>query len=215
MNLYFLVEGDCTEKILYPKWIEYVLPNMKEVEHACDATENNYFIISGGGVPSIYDHIDDAISTINDIQAEYDHFILVQDSDGVPIETLKNEINEQIDLTRLRSSTRFHILIQHPCIETWLLSNRRFYRRSHITQDLRNCLDFYNVFDEDPEFMDKPSRYPGSIAHYHELYLKKVFLSRTSGRITYKKENPSVAASKTYWENIVSRYLTCTSLDWI
>lgn len=207
MNLYFLVEGDCTEKFLYPKWIEYSLPHMRSVEKAEDATENNYFIISGGGVPSIFEHISDAISSINLIKDRYDHFIIVLDSDGSPLETILGEVKNELEKNIINGLTKTHIIVQHPCIETWLLGNKRFYRKSLVNEELRDCLTFYNVFESDPELMGKPQKYPGSISNYHEFYLKKVFLSRTNGRMTYKKKEPVEAGRKHYWDSIVNRYV--------
>lgn len=54
MNLYFVLEGEKTEVQLYPKWIEYVLPELSQVDFEKDVVNNHYYIFSGGGIPSIY-----------------------------------------------------------------------------------------------------------------------------------------------------------------
>lgn len=56
MNLYFLVEG-VTERKLYPKWINYLLPSLTRVFSPDEAEQNNYYLISGGGFPSLLDEI--------------------------------------------------------------------------------------------------------------------------------------------------------------
>lgn len=65
MNLYFMVEG-ITERKVYPQWISYLLPHLSRVNQASDARENNYYLISGGGFPSILnDHLANSIEEVN------------------------------------------------------------------------------------------------------------------------------------------------------
>lgn len=61
MNLYFILEGEKTEILLYPKWISYVLPNYTQVDFENQVDTNNFYIFSGGGIPSIYNHTVNAI----------------------------------------------------------------------------------------------------------------------------------------------------------
>jgi len=64
MNLYFILEGEKTEIHLYPKWISYILPNYIRVDFESQIENNNYYIFSGGGIPSIYNHTVNAIKNI-------------------------------------------------------------------------------------------------------------------------------------------------------
>lgn len=66
MNLYFILEGEKTEVFLYPKWIGYLRPDLKQVDFEKYVVENSYYIFSGGGIPSIYNHTVNAIKNIND-----------------------------------------------------------------------------------------------------------------------------------------------------
>jgi hypothetical protein len=43
MNIYFLVEGNSTEKQIYPKWLEYLIPNLKRVKYYDQVENNNYY----------------------------------------------------------------------------------------------------------------------------------------------------------------------------
>ena len=78
MNVYFLVEGK-TERKVYPKWLSYFLPYLSRVNYPEDAKKNNYYLISGGGYPSILDnHLVDSIRDINAVDGIYDYFETVR-----------------------------------------------------------------------------------------------------------------------------------------
>lgn len=64
MNLYFIVEG-VTESIMYPDWLSHLLPELHRVKVASKVQSNNYYLITGGGYPSIYNILDTAIEEIN------------------------------------------------------------------------------------------------------------------------------------------------------
>ena len=77
MNVYFLVEGK-TERKVYPKWLAHLAPQLKRVNFPCDATANNYYLISGGGFPSILDnHLKDLVSDIN-TSGNFDYLVLLE-----------------------------------------------------------------------------------------------------------------------------------------
>lgn len=64
MNAYVIVEGAQTETKVYPKWLEFIAPNIKRIDHISDFTDNNYYLFSGGGIPSIYNHVANAVEDI-------------------------------------------------------------------------------------------------------------------------------------------------------
>ena len=45
MNIYFLVEGNRTEKKIYPQWLTYLVPKLKRVKYHDEVTSNNYYLI--------------------------------------------------------------------------------------------------------------------------------------------------------------------------
>ena len=57
MNFYIVVEGDKTEMSVYPAWLTILAPTYTRIENAWEVNENNYYIFSGGGIPSIYTHV--------------------------------------------------------------------------------------------------------------------------------------------------------------
>lgn len=75
MNLYFLVEG-LTEKKVYPKWLSYLLPTFTRVDIPEDASQNNYYLISGGGFPSLLDN--HLRSSLDDIEYSGNYDFLIE-----------------------------------------------------------------------------------------------------------------------------------------
>ena len=45
MNAYIIVEGKSTEPVVYRKWLSYLAPGTLEVKNACDAVNNNYYLL--------------------------------------------------------------------------------------------------------------------------------------------------------------------------
>ena len=83
MNLYIVVEGSRTELNVYPAWLALLAPQMHRIENAWDLKENNCYMFSGGGIPSVYDHIVHAAEDINNINAggiKYDYLVVCMDT---------------------------------------------------------------------------------------------------------------------------------------
>ena len=53
MNIYFLLEGRRTEKKVYRAWINHFIPHITEVSLYDKAFENNFFLLSLSGYPSV------------------------------------------------------------------------------------------------------------------------------------------------------------------
>ncbi|MFN5892544.1 MAG: hypothetical protein ACK45Z_07910, partial [Dolichospermum sp.] len=86
MNIYFLVEGRRTEKKIYPAWLQYLIPQLQKVEYYDQVQENNYYLISGKGYPSILgDHLENALEKIQE-KNNYDYLVLCVDADEELVE---------------------------------------------------------------------------------------------------------------------------------
>jgi hypothetical protein len=200
LNLYFLLEGK-TEKKVYPKLLEHLLPHLKKVQFANKVEENNYYLISVGGFPSLFNiALPNAIKEVDE-NGNFDYLILVLDTDN------KSEIRERIEdakkNTKLESNCRFHIVAQESCIETWFLGNRAIYPNTEeIKDDFSTYHQFYNVCQQDPELMLKPDNHVGSIANYHELYLKNILSIQG---FNYSKIHPGRTTTNEYIEELESR----------
>lgn len=202
MNLYFILEGDKTEVILYPQWIEYVLTNYSKVNFENEATENSYYIFSGGGIPSIYNHTVNAIKNIND-NPIYDKLIVCLDGEEIGVEARLNEIKSYIDKSgvKLTESCEIHFVIQNICIETWFLGNRKIVKKIPEGLKLREFLAHYDVTENDPELMNKIDSYRNK-AHFHYSYFREILKEHN---LTYSKSKPKVVMEKTYFEQLEKR----------
>ncbi len=187
MNLYFLVEGK-TERKVYPQWISSLAPCLSRIDTAQKASENNYYLITGGGYPSLLDnHLADSIEEINDC-GNYDILVLCLDSDAMRPNERTAEVTEFMEEKGLKlTDCSLKIIVQNKCIETWFMGNRKIYPRSATSPEFIECGKFYNVSLNDPELMGKPSDFYGSHSVYHYEYLRHMLREKN---ITYSKTRP-------------------------
>lgn len=202
MNLYFILEGEKTEVQLYPKWIEFIIPELTQVDFEKDIAENNYYIFSGGGIPSIYNHTINAIKNIND-NPIFDKLIVCLDGEEVGVERrveiAKNKIEESG--VELVDSCEMIFIVQNTCIESWFLGNRRIVKRNPTNSVLKDFMAHHNVIIEDPEKMECMNGYRNK-AHFNFAYLKEVFKEHN---LHYSKSNPKEVLKKTYLEELLKR----------
>lgn len=199
MNFYFLVEGRRTEKKVYPKLLSYFLPQLNKVNFADEVVENNYYLISGEGYPKIHNvFLKNAIEEVNEC-GNYQYLVVVVDTDDDEKQKRINAIKQYVkDKTIvLNPSCSLHIITQTPCIETWFLGNREAYLSGVSNDNFLSHAEFYDVSQDDPELMSKPSEFVGTISKYHELYLKKM--------VRYSKEHPGKVTMPDYLNELKKR----------
>lgn len=202
MNLYFLVEGEETETQLYPKWLSYIVPKLSQVNHYNLVTENNFYIFSGGGIPSIYNHAVNAITDVNSYK-KYDYLVIALDGEEISIEKRIQKLIDHLKSNNaiLIESCQLVIIVHNPCIETWFLGNRKAYKRNPQGEVFKNFTKHFNVELNDPEIMDKAP--PFSLkAHFHGAYLREMLKEHN---ITYRKSRPQVVLEKHYFDELVNR----------
>lgn len=202
MNLYIIVEGAQTEMQLYPKWLSYELPQLTRVDDYRNATQNNYYIFSGGGIPSIYTHIANAIKDINNVGL-YHYLIVFIDSEELSIERRKQKIRDAIndEGVNLEGICELRIIVQNCCIETWFLGNRKVYKRNPQGDKFKEYSAFFNVEIDDPELMPKWKSFKKT-AHFHEAYLRGMLREYN---ICYSKARPKDVLQETYFQEILKR----------
>lgn len=120
MNLYILVEGK-TERHVYPKWLEYLVPHLKQVNAFDEVTHDSFYLISAMGYPQILDHVRNAVEDINGV-GSYDYFIVALDADDVDVEERIREVQEVVSETAINAELK--VIVQKRCMETWFLGNR-------------------------------------------------------------------------------------------
>ncbi len=196
MNLYLLVEGRQTERQIYRSWFSHIFPQLQQVDSIDELDDNHYYLITGNGYPSYLNRIKSSLQDIQSCSGRIQHFLIMIDSECMTYEEKKTEIANCImrDAQEIGfdlSSVDVHIVVHHCCIETWLLGNTRFLRRSPSSADFAKWKRRYDVAQYDPEFLETPEEY-WTRAQFHYEYLREMFRERNQA---YTKNSPGVAKS--------------------
>lgn len=204
MNLYIIVEGEETEMQLYPKWISYAIPQLKQVDTYKQVVTNSYYLFSGQGIPSIYRHTANAIKDINDF-GKYHYLIVCLDCDSLSPEKRKDKLLDYLatENIELSGACKLEIVLQNACVESWFLGNRKVFKRNPEGDKLKEFVNFFDVFTFDPELMDNYIGYKQK-AHFHEAYLKEMLKERGQ---TYRKSNPKTVLEKSYYDELQKRVI--------
>ncbi|MEG2281858.1 MAG: hypothetical protein RSB93_01365, partial [Rikenellaceae bacterium] len=125
MNIYVLVEGRVTEMQVYAKWIPYLIPQLTQVDHLSEVRDDNFYMFSGYGYPSILRRLAGTICDINH-HGNIDYLVICLDSEEESIEQRYKVIMRRMSILheKLTSRTKIKIIVHHRCIETWFLGNR-------------------------------------------------------------------------------------------
>lgn len=213
MNLYILVEGEKTEIKMYPAFLSYILPELNQINLYQEAIgrTNSYYLMSGGGIPSIYNHLINAIVDINATNC-YNYLLLCLDSEEISAVDRIKEVHDYIKKRNISlGNCILTVMVQNPCVETWFLGNQSMYVPAPTTQKFQEYSSYYNVCDSDPELMDK---YTFKVkAHFHEKYLKEMLREKSNTipyslgtlKPKYSKENPDFVIQKLYFEELINR----------
>lgn len=208
MNLYFLVEGRRTEMKIYPKWLSFLLPYHTRIRNHFDVKDNNYYIESGYGNPSLFKYIKPALENINDTKS-FDYFIICLDAEENSVEAAQAEIVDFIEREKLDFGHCIpKIIVQNRCIETWLLGNQKAFSRQPEGEEFKRFIEFYDVSTNDPEMMGVFENYP-THAVFHEAYLKELLFHKN---IRYSKVNPGTTAEEPYLKELQNRIQTTDHL---
>ena len=210
MNVYIIVEGDRTELKVYPAWLAILAPHLKRVGHPGDLTDNNYYLFSGHGIPSIYNHICNAIEDINAINEEgkatVDYLIVCMDTE----EGSRNDIVEEIERNlnerkiSLLPTCRLEIFEHKVSMESWFLGNGKLLGQNIQSPTLRSYRDFYDIKRSNPEEMGNiDSEQFTTTAQFHHSYLKELF---KENHMKYTKANPGDVCEQYYLAQLIERY---------
>lgn len=208
MNIYMIVEGAVTETKVYPAWLSILAPNMKRIDDAWSVSHDNYYLFSGGGIPSIFQHISNAVADINSINGNgtaYDYLMVCLDTEEEDRAYIVSKIKEQLAKDgRMLKNTQLVVFEQKVCMETWFLGNRVVFKENPQNSHLSDFMHFYNVKKENPEEMDNydETEY-ATKAQFHHRYLKYILKERN---INYSKSNPGAVCQESYLKKLIERY---------
>ena len=205
MNLYMIVEGDRTETQVYPAWLGVLAPHMTRVDNPWNAVNNNYYLFSGSGIPSIYNHVANAVEDIinmDNIGIHYDYLLICLDSEGIDIPIVEAEVYSKLEERNIKlKNTELVVCVHKVCMESWFLGNRKFFKNNPQDPRFLRYIGFYNVSSSNPEDMtslDSELTY----AQFHYEYLRLMFRERG---ITYSKKNPGEVMSSSYLDQLIKR----------
>ena len=121
MNIAVVTEGK-GDKYLYKSWIPYVNPSITYVNRIEDITNNNFSIVESFGNPYYFRSIDRTIDDVND-HGNIDRLVISVDSEEMSLQDKQSEISRY--LANKSCSASIFVIVQHFCIETWALGNKR------------------------------------------------------------------------------------------
>lgn len=210
MNLFFLVAGERTEPKIYKKWVEHTFPYFTFVNDIREITTNCYSIFTGGGYPKIF--MDDpspleiCLTNLHN-HGSIDHFFICIDSEEENYQTRLQEVETELTTVRnqfgIQTSFQTYIIVQHCCIETWLLGNTKMLSKKPQNQTLVEFKQFYDVSMSDPEVMECPAGYLTKVS-FHLEYLKEMLRERHP-KLTYTKKYPGPTTEKYYLDALRKR----------
>lgn len=208
MNAYIIVEGSQTEMRVYPAWLGILAPRLLRVDSPAALSNNNYYLFTGGGIPSIYKHISNAVEDINNINAggkKIDYLLVCLDTEQEDREYILNKIQATLEADG-RVINDFQLLVfEHKiCMESWFLGNRRVFKSNPQDPDYMRYVRFYNVGTENPELMGNgdEERFTTK-AQFHHQYLRLMLRERN---MHYAKSNPQTVCSEAYLNELIARY---------
>ena len=201
-NYYIVVEGKKSEKHVYPSWLSYFRPDLRQVNTPNDIEDYTYYLISGMGYPFYFEIIENAITDIND-NPQIECLVISVDSEEQTLEEKKEEIynfvKDKINLNKVK------IIIQHFCLETWALGNKVIYKRNPQDRLLREYCRLHNVCINDPELLPHFPKYDLNRAQLAEDYLKKLLKEKWS-HLTYNKRKPTALLNERYFLRVLQRF---------
>ena len=211
MNFYIIVEGDKTEMSVYPAWLSILAPAYTRIDNARDVSENNYYIFCGGGIPSIYTHIKNAVLDINEINgkggAQYDYLLVCLDTEDESRDYILKQINKELKSSGVSlQNAELIVFEQKVCMETWFLGNQNVFKDNPQNAEYLEYIRYYNVGNHNPEDMGNidADRF-ATTARFHLRYLKRMLEERN---MNYSKSNTNEVQQQAYLRQLIKRFET-------
>lgn len=209
MNCYIVVEGEQTEMSVYPAWLSILAPAYKRIECFDDVNENNYYIFCAGGIPSIYNHVTNAVLDINDINSKggprYDYLLVCIDTEEENRDYILHQIEFQLKSKGISlQDAELLVFEQKICMETWFLGNQIVFKDNPQDSEYLKYIRYYNVSEKNPEEMGNIDENRFSTrARFHIRYLKRMLEERN---MNYSKNQTIAVQQQSYLNQLIKRY---------
>ncbi len=206
-----MVEGEVGERKLYEKWIPFVNKDFSYAQTINQVVTNNFFIQIGGGFPNYFRVINDAITDVRELKDTnglplFDRLVIVIDSEDYTFSQKMQEIENYVTSKIGDSYLDYKVIIQHFCLETWGLANRKI-----ITSNIQNVelLKYKKIFDlalNDPENLPDLLDEDLNRAQFASKYLR-LLLNNKFRNLSYNKSDPGPLLNQKYYTEVLNRHL--------
>ncbi len=205
MNIYVVVEGKKASKKIYKTWIPFVNPKLKFIDYLSNLGEDNFYIIWGYGQSQfLNERIEQAINDVNKLP--FDRLVLAIDSEEMTLQDKQAEVKERVD--RIGCSVEVKYVIQHFCLETWLLGNKKNFRRKTKDEEINNYRTIYDVRNNDPELLPGNEEKSWNRSQFAYNYLRAGLRDvHAANRVSYTKANPGIVLQRGYFYQVSKRCL--------
>ena len=206
MRWYVVVEGLKTEKAIYDSWIKHLNPAMQNCGTYNAVQDNSYFIVAGYGYPNYLQEIKSAIDDIN-ANKDIGELVIGVDSENMEHAEKNKEIQDVVDANPCHATV--HIIVQHFCIETWLLGNKKVIPRSPQNKKLKEYKKLWDVVQKDPEGLPPNVSEGLNRAQFALKYLRTALVEKGQ---SYSKNSPGISLDLTYLDQLKRRVSETTHI---
>lgn len=200
MNIYVVIEGEKAVKKLYASWIPFVNKSLRQVDYLTEFKDGNFFILAGQGQPGYWQKVENAVRDVNNIKS-IDRLVVSVDSENNTYTEKLDEAKECVERIGCRVKVKY--VIQHFCLETWLLGNIHMFRKNAQDPDLVKYLEFFNVRNRNPD--DLPPYEELNRSQFAFRYLKAGIRDTFQFHKKYNKQDPGIACEEGYFSQIKKR----------
>jgi hypothetical protein len=218
MNIYVVVEGEKTEKLVYASWISLINPQLTQALRIGDVDHNRFFIEGGGGLPYLFEVIEGALENVATISPNgyplFDRLVIVVDSEDMTLFDKNQEIQDFVNQKCAANAWVIdcRIIVQHFCFEAWALGNTRLFRGNIRDSRLMDYIAAYNVSLLDPELLPPKPSEELNRAWHAKKYLKMLFNEKFPKQ-GYSHTNPGPLCHPHYFWQIAQRRSTTGHVD--
>lgn len=212
MNYYFLLEDDKSLFSILPTWLEFMNFGCTRVREIQDIENNNYILESGQGVTQLEtDAIFKTIDTLQDYPNIIDKLVIIADAEDVGFVQRKERVLNSINNKYSSLPCEIKIFVCNRCFETWLLGCKGLspYHKDNISPTLKEYYDFYDIENNNPELMEKPTTFNNTVASYHFQYIHELLLDISRKKhqrsLSYTKNKTGCTTKIEYFDAIVNR----------
>lgn len=204
MNLYVVIEGEKAVKKLYQSWISYANKDLIPISDLREMKQNNVFILAGYGQPGYWGRVKHAIEDVNSL-GNIDRLVISVDSEDCTYEDKLEEAKRIIAKNGCNADVRY--VIQHFCLETWLLGNKTLFRKRPQDSELLSFMKLFDLRTNDPALLPGNKDNSWNRAQFAYRYLRASIRDIYGDRASYSKSNPGLAIGEGYFYQVKSTCL--------